>query len=126
VSLGRIRRGEAVAGLGGVVLLVSLFLPWFEPGRSGFDSLAVADLFVAAAALAAMALPLLSAGHEKTDVPVVAATVSVIGSLIALAIVAYRLFDPIGGGREAGLYLALAASIAVLAGSYSAMADEGS
>jgi hypothetical protein len=125
VSLARIRRGELVAGLGGAVLLISLFLPWFEPGRSGFDSLAVADLLVAAAALAAIALPLLSAGHEKTDVPVVAATVTVIGSLIAIAIVAFRLLDPIGGGSESGLYLALAASIVTLAGSYSAMADEG-
>ena len=78
VSAARIRRGEIVAGLGGVVLLVSLFLPWFEPGQSGFDSLAVADLFVAAAALAAIALPLLSAGQEKTDLPVVADTVTVI------------------------------------------------
>ena len=85
----------------------------------------MADLLVAAAALAAIALPLLSAGQEKTDVPVVAATVTVIGSLIAIAIVAYRLLDPIGGGRESGLYLALAASIVTLAGSYSAMADEG-
>ncbi len=125
MSAARIRRGEIVAGLGGVVLLVSLFLPWFEPGRSGFDSLAVADLFVAAAALAAIALPLLSAGQEKTDLPVVADTVTVIASAIAIAIVAFRLLDPIGGGREAGLYLALAASIVTLAGSYSAMASEG-
>ena len=125
MSAARIRRGEIVAGLGGVVLLVSLFLPWFEPGPSGFDSLAVADLFVAAAALAAIALPLLSAGQEKTDLPVVADTVTVIASAIAIAIVAFRLLDPIGGGREAGLYLALAASIVTLAGSYSAMASEG-
>ncbi len=124
MSPGRVRRGELVAGMGGVVLLISLFLPWFEPGRSGFDSLAVADLLVAAAALTAIALPLLSAGNEKTDVPIVAATVAVIGSLVAIAIVAYRLLDPVGGGRESGLYLALAAALVTLAGSYSAMADE--
>jgi len=125
VSAARIRRGEVVAGLGGVVLLVSLFLPWFEPGRSGFDSLAVADLIVAAAALTAIALPLISAGQEKTDLPVVADTVTVIASGIAVAVVAFRLLDPIGGGREAGLYLALAASLLAFAGSLSAMADEG-
>jgi hypothetical protein len=126
MSLGRIHRGELVAGLGGAGLLVSLFLPWFDPGRSGFDSLAVADLFVAAAALAAIALPLLSAGQEKTDLPVVADTVTVIASGIAVAIVAYRLLDPIGGGRESGLYMALTASIVILAGSFAAMADESS
>ena len=126
MSPGRIRRGELVAGAGGAVLLASLFLPWFEPGRSGFESLSVADLFVAAAALAAIALPLLSAGQEKTDLPVVADTVSVIASGIAVAIVAYRLLDPVGGGREAGLYLALAASLVTFAGSLSAMGDEGS
>ena len=125
MRIARIRRGEIVAGLGGVALFISLLLPWFEPGRSGFSSMAVADLLVAAAALMAISLPLLSAGQEKTDLPVVAATVTVIASGIALAIVVFRLLDPIGGGRESGLYLALAASLTVFAGSLWALDDEG-
>ena len=93
---------EVVAGVGGAVLLVSLLLPWFEPGRSGLSSMAVGDLFVAAAALIAIGLPLLSAGQQKTDLPVVVTTISVIASGIAIAIVVYRLIDPIGGGRGGG------------------------
>ncbi len=120
----RIRKGEVVAGVGGAVLLVSLLLPWFEPGRSGLSSMAVGDLFVAAAALIAIGLPLLSAGQQKTDLPVVVTTISAIASGIAIAIVVYRLIDPIGGGREAGLYLALAASLTAFGGSLSAMDDE--
>ncbi len=122
---GRIRRGEVVAGIGGAALLASLLLPWFEPGRSGFSSLAVAGLFVAAAALAAIALPLISASQEKTDAPIVAATLTALASAIAIAIAVFRLLDPIGGGREPGLWLALAASLTTFVGAWSAMSDEG-
>ena len=125
MSAGRIRRGEIVAGLGGVALFISLFLPWFEPGRSGFQSLSLADLFVAAAALAAIALPLLSAGQEKTDVPVVAATVTVIASVIAIAIVVFRLLDPIGGGGSPASTWPSRRRWSTFAGSLSAMDDEG-
>ncbi len=124
MRVARIRRGELLAGLGGAVLLLSLLMPWFKPGLSGFSSMAVGDLFVAAAALIAIAVPLLSAGQQKTDLPVVAATLSVIASGIAVGFVLFRLIDPIAGGRELGLYLALAASLTAFAGSISAMDDE--
>jgi hypothetical protein len=126
MSAGRISRGEFLAGVGGVGLLASLFLPWFEPGRSGWSSLAVADLFLAVAALMAITLPLISAGQEKTDLPIVDAALTVLASVFAIAIVVYRVLDPIGGGREGGLYLALMASLLICAGAWSAMADESS
>ena len=124
MRVGRIHKGELLAGLGGAVLLLSLLTPWFEPDRTGFSSLAVGDFFVAAAALIAIAVPLLSAGQQKTDLPVVAATLSVIASGIAVGFVLFRLIDPIAGGREAGLYLALAASLTAFGGSILAMDDE--
>ena len=40
LSIGRLRGGELLAGVGAVVLLVSLFLDWVGPvGQSGWDAL---------------------------------------------------------------------------------------
>ncbi len=107
------------------MLWVSLLLPWFEPGRSGFSSLAAADFVLAATALMAIALPLVSAVQVKADLPIVWTTLTVLAAIISFAIVGYRLLDPIGGGREEGLYLALGAALVISVGAWRAMADEG-
>jgi hypothetical protein len=43
--------GRALAGVGGIVLIVSLFLDWFEPAITGWDAFEVLDLVLAFLAL---------------------------------------------------------------------------
>src|SRR5919198_999056 len=47
----RINGGLALAALGAVVLIVSLFLDWFEPSRSAWTVFEINDLVLAALAL---------------------------------------------------------------------------
>ncbi len=114
-----------MAAIGGLALLIALGLPWFEPGRSGFSSLRVGDLLLVSTALMAISLPLLSATQEKSDLPIVWASATVVAAIVATVLVGYHLINPLGGGREEGLYLALGAGLVVCAGAWSAIAGEG-
>ncbi|MFN8161301.1 MAG: hypothetical protein U0R52_09710 [Solirubrobacterales bacterium] len=124
MRLRRVRAAEAIAGAGGLAMLVALFLPWFEPGVSGWTSLSVTDLLVAGAAAMAIALPAVSAGQAKDDLPIVGTALTCLAGVIALAAVLARLADPLGVGREAGIYLALGGALAVVGGCWWAMKDE--
>jgi hypothetical protein len=132
------RPGHLLAALGGLALLISLFLPWYtrdadvagallSSSWSAWQSVPVtaAILFgIAAAAIglsAAQALGV-SLGRLRVD-----RVVSALG-LLALALVLWRLADVPGGGlstlpgdsaddgRGSGLVLALVAAAAVAAG----------
>jgi hypothetical protein len=54
----RINGGQALAGLGAVLLLVSLFIDWFKPGVDGWTVFELNDLILAAIALFALAIAL--------------------------------------------------------------------
>src|SRR5918996_3587524 len=47
----RLNAGQALAALGAVVLLVSLFLDWYEPGLSSWTVFELIDLTLAAIAV---------------------------------------------------------------------------
>jgi hypothetical protein len=47
---------RVIAGVGALVLLVSLFLDWFQPGISAWDVFEVLDLVLAAIAIATLAI----------------------------------------------------------------------
>ncbi len=120
----RIRPPELIAGVAGLALLAALFLPWFG-AADGWEALTVLDLLLAVVGAAAVALPLISASNAKTDVPITATALTVIGGGIASLLVLLRLLDPVGeGSRRTGLYLALGASLAIAAGAWRAMSQE--
>jgi hypothetical protein len=54
----RINAGQALVIVGAVVLLVSLFLDWYEPGLSAWTVFEVGDLLLAGLALVALAAAL--------------------------------------------------------------------
>lgn len=121
----RVRFGEAIASVSGAVLLVSLFLPWFG-SASAWEAFSVADVLLAVAALAGIALALLGATQRKTDLPISGAALSALAGIVATTLVAYRVLDPVDGlDRELGLFVGLLAAIGVAAGAWSAMGDEG-
>lgn len=117
--------GEWLVGASGVVLLVSLFAPWFDE-QSGWESFALTDVIMAAVAVGALAL-LLVAARFRSASPAVAyeAMLTLIGTA-ALVIVAIRLLSPPGDvvGRGIGAWLGLLASAGVVAASLVAMRDE--
>jgi hypothetical protein len=115
----RLNAGQALAALGAVVLLVSLFLDWYEPGLSSWTVFELIDLTLAAIAVGVLvdALGGLSgrytspAGERAVLFLSAGALVIVAGSLIQQPPAA------IDSDPEVGAWLALAGTIAMLAGS---------
>jgi len=115
------RAGQLIAGAGGVLLIVSLFLPWAEKGgvsRSGWELWTMADVFLLITGLMAIAMALTGGrvGVFRPDLSLSAAA-DLLG-LVATVLLAWLvIFDfPDGASREIGVFLALIGAIAVAAG----------
>jgi hypothetical protein len=114
--------GRFLAGVGGALLIASLFMPWAEgPGgitRSGWELLTMSDVFLLIVGLCGIAAALTGGrfGLFRPDL-------SLNGTADILAVVATALlvwliaFDfPSGAGRGLGVYAALIASVAISSG----------
>jgi hypothetical protein len=102
---GRIRLGEAVAGIAGAVLVGSLFLDWFEAsgvGVSAWEAFEVADVILLAVGLAGILVALLAATQSKSDLPTAGAALTVVAGAVATVIVLYREMNPVGDLDQAG------------------------
>lgn len=102
----RFDAGIGFMGLGAVILLVSLFIDWYEPGVDAWAVFEWVDVFLAGVALAVLAT-LLSRRERLPEA-------LVLGAFAVLAVVAVQIVDlpPAvrGSEREAGAWLALGAS----------------
>jgi hypothetical protein len=140
LKLARLRGGDLLAGAGGALLAVSLFLPWFGkvnpfcepfPGYScgrNFDALEAfgfTDLVLILTALAGLAVAFFAARSEKTDWQITSASIGVAVAFIASGLVLYRVLEPVGKlDPRFGLYLGLAACLAVTYGSWRAVRNQ--
>ena len=111
----RIDAGELLAALGGLLVLVSLFLDWFEPA-SGWEVFEALDLVLAVLALAVLAA---AASGFGADTPIGARALLPLG-LALLFVVAVQLLEPPPGAPDdspaTGAWLALAGAALVAAG----------
>jgi hypothetical protein len=99
----RLTPGDISAGVGGIVLLVSLWLPWYgisidvrgfsaSENGSGWEVFSTIDIFLFLIAVAAIVLVALKAsGRLPADVPI-AVVLLALGALAVLLIL-YRLID---------------------------------
>jgi hypothetical protein len=129
MDLRRLRAGEWIAGISGLVLLVALFLPWYADdagSRTGWQSLGALDVVLAILALSALAIPVVTAFHRVPAVPLAHQTLTTLTSLLVALLVLIRVLNmpDWATGREWGLWVALAATLAVAAGALLAMRDE--
>lgn len=112
---GPIEVGWLLAGLGAILLLVSLFLDWFEPGLTGWTVFEALDLVLAAAALVVLAVAARSLG-----LPGVGETAGVAAAAVAFVVVVSQLINHPPAATEldieAGAWLALAGAILMLLG----------
>lgn len=122
----RLSAGEWIAATAGIVLLVSLFLTWYDPGVSGWEAYSVTDVILALAALLAIASWAAGAGDRTHPTAVAPLSLALPVALVAAVLVLYRTVDPPGGlDRALGAWLGLAAVVGILAGTFRAMRDEG-
>jgi hypothetical protein len=133
MDLRRLRAGEWITAGSGIVLLVSLFLPWYggsaaagASDASGWESLAVLDIVLALIAAAAVALLVITATQRLPAVPLTVNTFVALAGLLAIVLVLVRVVDlpDDAGAREWGLWTGLAGALGIAAGALVAMRDE--
>ena len=113
--------GRLLAGVGGVLLLASLFMPWSEAAgatRSGWETLSVWDVFVAITGVCGIVAALTGGrfGFFRPDLSFNAMT-DIFGVVLTVLIVWLIAADfPSGASREVGVYLALAGAAVVATG----------
>jgi hypothetical protein len=141
------RRFEPVAGLGGLLLAVSLFLPWYrdttvvfqdnlaEPilavslGGSevtAWEAFSVVDILLALVAALAIAVPIVSVATSGPAKAIGLEVITSVTGLLGVLLVAFRLVDAPFDGVElrTGAWLALAGALIAWAGSWMSMRDE--
>jgi hypothetical protein len=126
MDLRRLRAGEWVAAASGVALLVSLFLPWYEPSTSGWEALGAIDVLLAFVAASGVLLAIVTAVQRVPAVPIATSALVAISGGFGVLLVLYRLIDIPNGaaGREWALWLGLAGALGIVAGAFIAMRDE--
>ena len=119
----RIEAGPLIVALGAIVLLVSLFLDWYDPGVTAWEVFEVLDLVLAALAVVAL---LAALGQVGVPVPTVDARWLGWTSGLALVLVAAAVLDhppaARGADPDTGLWIALAASALMAVGALLTMA----
>jgi len=95
-------------GGAGLLLLVALFLPWYELGSgrvvgppdvldahaSAWDAFTVLDVLLAVGALAAIAVVIVTAVHATPAVPLTMESLVTLVAIVLLVLVVFRLADP--------------------------------
>ena len=149
MDLRRLRAGEWLAGLSGVVLIVSLFLPWYEGTVGGFgaygdgdprftawEALRMLDFVFLAGGLGGVVLLVVTATQRTPALPVALGALMVIVAGVLTALLLYRVIAlpelETGGAaevypdqeRRAGLWLGLLAMLGLTVGSFLSIRDE--
>jgi hypothetical protein len=113
-----IEAGMLLIGAGAILLFVSLFLEWYQPGIDAWEIFEVWDLVLAVLAIVA----LVAVASRMGFGPPRPASWLIGPAIAALVIVLYLLINPppltpdIDGDPSTGLWLALAAAILMTAG----------
>jgi hypothetical protein len=144
LRLGRLRRGELIAGASGVALAILLFTgQWYAipdvlahtakvlgagTGYNGWHVVGLWRWLLVPTVLAAVALAWFQATQRAPAIPVTFGVfVTVLGGLSTLALV-YRVLlvsPPPNLNREAVAYLGLLAAIGITYGGFASMREEG-
>jgi hypothetical protein len=133
----RLTTGDMIAGVGGIVLLISLFLPWYgvsvdvagfsaSESGSGWEVLGFIDILLFLISVAAIAIVAArAAGALPADLP--AAVILLALGALAVLLVLYRIIDiPTDGdvpdqvdlSRKVGIFIALIGAAAVMYGGW--------
>jgi hypothetical protein len=147
----RQQQADLLAGIAGVVLLISMFLPWFGPGSeleqaieraneitreaggepqpspdvtdNAWQAFSFVDIVLALAALAGIRAGIAAVARQTGGRATIGATAVTAGlGAIAALLVLYRVINPIGeAGREYGIFIGFFAALGVAVGGWMAL-----
>ena len=133
MALRRLRTGEWITAISGVVHVVSLSQPWYSAGEddvSAFEAYGVADVLLLLLGLLAVGLLVLTAIQRTAAVGVASDALLTLVAGVVLVVAVLRALnlpgdlETIGAERAAFLWVGLAATLGVLVGAVIAMRDE--
>jgi hypothetical protein len=114
--------GRVLAGLGGALLIGTLFMPWSETpsgaGQTGWELFTASDVFFLIAGIFGIAAAITGGrfGFFRPDLSL-NATADILGLVATTLLVWVIAFDwPSGASRQAGVYLALVAAAVMTTG----------
>ena len=139
----RLRTGEIVAGIGGVALFVFLFFDWFgggaevsgslvngtavlsHPGISGWDALIdLPGFLIILSGVSGIALAYLAMAGQRINIPVRRGAVTALLGALAVLLILWRMLAG-SPTLKIGVFLGLAAAIAITAGALMALGEDG-
>jgi hypothetical protein len=139
----RLRTGEIVAGIGGVALFVFLFFDWFSggaavsgsvlngtatlshPGISGWDALTdLPGFLIILSGVSGIALACLAAAGQRVNIPFRRGAITATLGVLAVLLIVWRMFAG-SPTLKIGVFLGLAAAIAIAAGALLALMEDG-
>lgn len=147
----RLKFGDLIAGGGALLLLISLFLEWYNVsveglggvsgdvgGGNAFDALGIGPIFLLLVALAVIAIVVMRAlGVQMPQLPAPLSTIILgLGALAALYVLFRLIFTPgtdapdalddaIDVGRGIGVFLAFLSTLAITAGGFLSARERG-
>lgn len=137
MDIARLDRGLLIAGGGGLLLLISLFLPWYgvtaslgagspsvDVSVSAWDAFSLVDVLLFLVAVLAVAAAALTAAGRLPVLPLPLGRIVLAAGVIALVLVLFRLLNVPGDtsgpgfdiGREIGPFVALVAAVLIALG----------
>lgn len=154
MDMTRLRLGELIAGIAGVILLISMFLGWYSVGGdfgggpagafaeklidqgeidtslTAWQAFSWLDLVLFVTGVVAIATAILQMTQRTVAVPVAASVVTTAFGLLATVWILYRIVNQPGPNEvldvSFGAYLGLLAGGAIALGGYLSMREEGS
>jgi hypothetical protein len=129
----RVRTGEVVAGVAGVLLLLSTFLDWYtvsgrDDGLSAWAAFGFVDLLVALVAVLGIALAVSQVVGRGPALPVALGVITTTLALAATLLVLYRILNQPGPneaiGVAAGAWVGLVTCAGVFFGAWLSLSDE--
>jgi hypothetical protein len=144
MDFSKLRTGELIAGVCGVLLLIVMFFAWYGIGGSAGSILSAADvdtnfnawqafdfidLVLFVTAIVAIGAAVLAASGRSVALPVAASVVVTVLGIIVALLVLYRIINQPGDNAiidvKFGAYLGFLVCLGIAVGGFLAMADEG-
>ena len=113
----RVSYGSLAAGIGGIILVISLFLPWFSSGgfsQSGWESASFIDIVLFVIGVLAVAYAVFEVTGRAGSVRYVSARPLQVLGIVATSLAWATIFE--GSDQAIGLWLAGLSALAILAG----------
>jgi hypothetical protein len=113
-------QGQRIAGVGGLALLIFLFLPWFGD-LSGWEGQSSTDIFMLITALVAIGTALTAGGGISFPGVSMDGATALLGGVATILLIWLIVFDfPEGADRGIGIILSLFAAGAIAYGGWTA------